>query len=947
MPYELKKVKKDKFKVCKKDDKKICFSKKGLPKKTAVKQMYAIKASERRRFGMGRNTDSFMPSDYERYYKKYVKLMKKTSYTPFNQEDFENDFGALWRTTDDNVEDVIKGVVKTTKKFRDDDERSQVESDDEEEKVTANKKEESDDDEKDKLDEKEMKLLYEEYLRRNPDEGQDENVLDFNEFKTKFEEVDSNHDGDLNSSQILERILDPLMDLEDDEKEAVKYGEELWEKIYEENIFFIMKDGMGKKSVQITPSGEDLMYLKNYLYNKFEDKTNEKDPLTGVYKKGEEQIVSIVVDWGDQENFGNDYDEQQVDDRNERFTKAGVTSIESIVFDPENWNVDMYYKYQVLSDLRILVNYANRKDSGDLFCQNICDGKLLGSRGWSAGTSGIKCYNFYVDQKQKNDYVYSGMDNCSYKEGETGNNYNYTFTPNDNEPITALYNTESDNIHADTICSARFGFIAFNELRKIHQNGGKGDFINKPFEYFDLFSLSPYSTVNFYWQQGAYGYKLEYDTSFKETIFTYLDKNFKKQSFESAIQIILEELQTKRGCSEIKEALYNYLDLGDSKFFIMTKEEEDWLYERDKKTYALKQKYPDINILPDDEKIIEIIYRGDDGLYLTNKNQEIMLMDCFEQLLEEIDEPEDTTEEGILYDKVLLLLKARNKKHPDYSFPIPTKKVFKNLLENWDTSPFKGKDKTANNVSLFLERITEPSKAQDLASRKKQAVKRSVNIIKEARKENPDLTVTDVFNRKKLKDRLKRELEGELRPVGDKRYNLPSLINSSLRDDQRFPKKAQIIAKKENPLNEPRRRYLDTQDNLNASELGQIGNVFGQGLKGIKFYEELRNYGIDPVKYLSYMKKQAKKAGYDSKQLMLDNDDKHKLRISTEDGVKHFGAVGYKDFFIYTHLEKNKQVPKGTAKQMRDRFQKSHGAITTKRKLGRNSPNELALKILW
>jgi hypothetical protein len=121
----------------------------------------------------------------------------------------------------------------------------------------------------------------------------------------------------------------------------------------------------------------------------------------------------------------------------------------------------------------------------------------------------------------------------------------------------------------------------------------------------------------------------------------------------------------------------------------------------------------------------------------------------------------------------------------------------------------------------------------------------------------------------------------------------------------------------------------------------------GRGVKGTKFYEELKGYGIDPVKYLTYMKKQAKKAGYDEKQLTIDNDDKHKLRISTEDGVKHFGAVGYKDNFIYTHLEKMKKVPKGTAKQMRDRFQKSHGAITTKRKLGRNSANELALKILW
>jgi hypothetical protein len=963
MPYELKKVKKDKFKVCKKDDKKVCFSKKALSKKTAIKQKYAIEQSERRRFGLGRSTNSFSPADYKRYFEKYKKKMKEKypDLPPFDFDDFVNDFEIHWEANNDTVNDTIYAVVEGTRKYHRLEKQSKLDTDDEEEKVTAytdeqlkarKKKQEDDDDEiakkqKEKIDEKEkeMKLLFEEYLRRNPNEGQEEEELDFDDFKTKYDEIDSNHDGDLNESQILERILDPYMDLEDNEKEAVIYGKELWEKIDEENIHFIMKDGTGNTSIQLMPRGEDLMYLKNYLYNRFEDKTNEKDPKTGVYKKGEEQILSIVVDWSDQENFGNDYDEQQVDDRNDRFGKAGVASVESIVFDPENWNVDMYYKYKVLSELKILINYANSKDSGRYFCQNICDGKVLGSNGWSAGTSGVKCYNFYVDQKQKNDYVYSGMDNCSFREDETGNNYNYTFTPEDNEPVTAEYELERPNIHADTICSARFGFIAFNELRKIYQNDGKGDFINKPFDYFDLYSLSPYSTVNFYWQQGAYGYKLEYDTSFKERIFTYLDKNFKTTSFKDAIKIILHELMTKRGCSDIKEALYNLLDLGDSKFFIMSKEEEEWLYDRDKKSFRLKQKYPDKNKLPDDEKIINVIYRGDD-IYLSNKNQEVVLQEYFDQLFDEIEAPEDDTEENILYNKVLLLLKERNKKYPSNQVPIPTRKVFKNLLDTWDTSFFKNKEKTANNVSLLLERVTEPSRAKELASRKKQAVRQSARIIKEARKENPDLTITDVFNKTKLKGRLIRDLESEIRPVDDKRYNLPSLINSSMRDDQRFPKKARIIAKKDNPLNEPRKRYLATK-NLNASELDQVGDVFGQGLKGVKFYEELRSYGIDPVKYLSYMKKQAKKAGYDSKQLMLDNDDKHKLRISTEQGVKHFGAVGYKDFYIYTHLEKDKKVPKGTAKQMRDRFQKSHGAITTKNKLGRNSANELALKILW
>jgi hypothetical protein len=125
------------------------------------------------------------------------------------------------------------------------------------------------------------------------------------------------------------------------------------------------------------------------------------------------------------------------------------------------------------------------------------------------------------------------------------------------------------------------------------------------------------------------------------------------------------------------------------------------------------------------------------------------------------------------------------------------------------------------------------------------------------------------------------------------------------------------------------------------------GSAKGSGIKGTKFYEELRRYGIKPEDYLKQMKIWAKKSGYDEKQMVLDNDDIHKIRMMTENGTRHFGRVGYKDYYIYRHLEKKKEVPKGTANKMRNRFRKSHEAISKKRKLGRNTPNELSLKILW
>ena len=48
MPYELKKVT-DGYKVCKQDDMKTCFSKRGLPYDNALRQMRAIIISERNR----------------------------------------------------------------------------------------------------------------------------------------------------------------------------------------------------------------------------------------------------------------------------------------------------------------------------------------------------------------------------------------------------------------------------------------------------------------------------------------------------------------------------------------------------------------------------------------------------------------------------------------------------------------------------------------------------------------------------------------------------------------------------------------------------------------------------------------------------------------------------------------------------------------------------------
>lgn len=149
-----------------------------------------------------------------------------------------------------------------------------------------------------------------------------------------------------------------------------------------------------------------------------------------------------------------------------------------------------------------------------------------------------------------------------------------------------------------------------------------------------------------------------------------------------------------------------------------------------------------------------------------------------------------------------------------------------------------------------------------------------------------------------------------------------------------------------------RRNIDDIIDKLELWNNGQLNFIElskaeGSGIKGKKFFEELKKYGIDPDDYLIGVKATAKKNKYDPKLIDWAYDDVHKLKYFSPEGVKKFGRVGYKDNFIYKHLEKKKEVEKGTAKKMRDRFHKSHEAITKKNDLSVYSPNELSLNILW
>jgi len=871
MPYKIIEQKDKKFKVCKADDVKVCFSKKGIPLKTARKQVRAIVSGENKKGskkGKGRILPGIGDREIDRWYRTHKRKFKSENDDDddgvWDFDKFKEEYKKTYENTYMDHSDIMKDLLQSNldeadsepvtaytpeqikeKKIMEENLRGMKQA--EKETKEYNK-------EYDRIEL--MKELYNDFQEAEKEGNTVYTYETLDDFIQEYERLRG--DTDFTSpNELLKLIIDPYEYTDEATKNAVEDGKKLYEEIEGRSPNFYMISGEEYKSDPINTNNSSLMYLKHYLLLEFQDKTNEKDPNTGVYKKGMETITSLWIDYYDKENFGRQYDEQQVDDWQKNLSGViDIDSIETILYDPSNWLIDRYYKKQVIDDVRRLAQKANDMGSGNYFCENICAGEKLGESYFNIMTSGLVANNFYKDG---NDIIYSGMDNCTWHKTEK-------------------------SVYLDTKCSSRYGFISFNALRKIAQNKGKGEFCYLPkLNLFDLTSLSYYTTVMFYWQQGGYGYEYTLNTRTKERIYSFLEREFQKDSFEKALNVVLDELEDVRGCSPIKDALFQKLNLGGHKYFKLDKDEEEYLYKRDIEINKLKKAHPKKNVIYSEFKTSNF-----HGHQFTNKNPEIMVRDVIKEFYEQlpsenVDSENFTEEDKILYNKILILLRIKNKEREedkDPLLPIPTKKIFLDVLNKYRNQYGSNTIPTTNELGYFLEEMTTPS-------RKQIARKGILSYAKKLKKER----------------------------------NAPKPIVLE-----------PVAPIKTDPKGKKGRRPRGTQ---------------GSGVKGTKFYEELRSYGISPEAYLKQMKIWAKKSGYDDKQMTLDNDDVHKLRIMTENGTKHFGRVGYKDYYIYKHLEKKKEVKKGYAKIMRDRFRKSHGAISKKRKLGRNSANELSLRILW
>jgi len=100
---------------------------------------------------------------------------------------------------------------------------------------------------------------------------------------------------------------------------------------------------------------------------------------------------------------------------------------------------------------------------------------------------------------------------------------------------------------------------------------------------------------------------------------------------------------------------------------------------------------------------------------------------------------------------------------------------------------------------------------------------------------------------------------------------------------------------------------------------------------------------VDNKLYLTIAKMKAEQNGYNPELLIFADDSIHKLDYN---GVK-FGRIGYNDFIIYSIKAHNKEITKEEALEHRKNYLARATKIKGNWKNNKESPNNLAINILW
>ena len=138
--------------------------------------------------------------------------------------------------------------------------------------------------------------------------------------------------------------------------------------------------------------------------------------------------------------------------------------------------------------------------------------------------------------------------------------------------------------------------------------------------------------------------------------------------------------------------------------------------------------------------------------------------------------------------------------------------------------------------------------------------------------------------------------------------------------------------------------YLDGNPKHDSDLKGGCRGCMGAcGGSMVKFHKQLKSVGLTHDIYMKKAKELAKASGYDPEKLSMSEDENHKLCY---DGVC-FGKIDYYDYIIYSWLESKGELPEGTADKKRKAYRARASKARGDWKSNRNSPNNLAINILW
>jgi hypothetical protein len=831
MPYQIVQQKDKKFKVCKADDKKVCFSKKGIPYKTARRQVRAIVSGESKKGG------ARLPAQTERWWKdRYTEFEDYARNLGVDEDElyplgvFKVKFEAEYNTNLNiqrqsrfrvNLYDIsTKLAQQNYDDFNNDDD-----DDDEEEKVTA-----------------------------KPDEEIEQNKKNVEAFEQRQKELS-------------EKFRIYLLDRPTKSKgftfttHSIEYPD----------VYIDGKVGLTDKFLNIDNMTELYNYLKNELEN-----------TPAIDKKRKAFIIN---------------------------SKYADINKHPLIFAIDKVR-------------RKLSRYNDAGNIGNNICVDKCSNR---ETNWDMLGNSIEIYILGCYLDEKDNIVFTTVAECSdYK----------------------------DHLKIDYLCSANYGFTVFKAFRELQTYSNYTFWPNCSYDsdtYLKLQSMSFYDTVTFYWTQGLFNNDADYEYSIR-SFQSLLDKKMNLNStnsndpyYKTKIEAINDMRKyIKSGeCNKFMNALYGACHCGGNKFLF-----PDMLKEVGNSYKPISGTPNDTNHHNFNEGFLMVLDIAEEKIKEARKKIGKLLPQVPEAVKKIQAKEAEKARKQAVFEKTKRVLKTvpiikrsfnRSLKGKDINIPLSRSNV-ESIVPQGESG-----------MTMNFE-IPERSARQQLRNRQKLAeVEQRIKTRK---------------NRKDVLQELKDEINDSSN-INNTNFLRPSTVLTNDQEEailrkNRPIKRASVMDYKQNK-DFPRENYLDRIKPARPSTLKRqisrlrpsvlrtsgLDQIEGYGVKGTKFYEELRRYGINPTDYLTQMKKWAKASGYDDKQLDFANNDVHKLRIMTEQGTKRFGRVGYKDYYIYRHLEKKKQVKKGYAKIMRDRFRKSHGAITKKRKLGRNSANELSVRILW